>query len=238
MAAWDEGQRDGGHIYLNTTAGTRQLYHAAEPLVVDSWWPDGQGLLIRHLWGYCNSCNADGVRLASVTLDGRFTDLGNFHPQAGTYAWSPRGDLLLGTGGDRFVVTGDPTVFVCSVSAGSCAEIPRPPGNLDLTPAWSSDGKFIVFARGIKPDGITEVGTWQDSLEIWIARADGSGQKRLQTPGGSYPTWSDDGRSVTFIHAGQRWRHDLYSGESVATAEMPPGIPGRGWVTYPAVTSR
>jgi Tol biopolymer transport system component len=177
MSAWDTGESDGAHIYLRTTTGTRELYQAAEPLEVQSWWPDGQGLLVTHRWGYCNSCNADGFRLASLRVNGRFTDLGNFHPQAGTYAWSPHGDLLIGTGGDRFVVTGDPKVMVCNLGAASCADISRPVATLDLTPSWSPDGKFIVFARGMKPDGITEVATWQDSLDIWIARTDGSGQK-------------------------------------------------------------
>jgi len=234
MSAWDAGESDGAHVYLRTPTGTRQLYQASEPVEVQGWWPDGQGLLVIHLWGYCNSCNADGVRLASLKLDGRFTDLGNFHPQAGTYAWSPRGDLLLGTGGDRFVVTGDPTVMVCYVAVGSCAQIPRPAGSLDLTPAWSLDGQFIVFARGKMPDGITEAASWQNSLDIWIARADGSGQKRLQTPGGSYPSWSADGRSISFIHSGERWRHDLYTGQNVLTGETVTGTAGRNWINYSA----
>jgi hypothetical protein len=174
------------------------------------------------------------VRLASLSVTGGFTDLGNFHPQAGTYAWSPNGDLLLGTGGDRFVVTGDPAVIVCNVAVGSCMQIPRPADTLDLTPGWSRDGRFLAFARGIKPAGISTVGEWQDSLDIWIARADGSGQQELQTPGGSYPTWSADGRSVSFIHSGERWRHDLYTGQNVLTGEKVAGSPGRGWINYSA----
>ncbi|GAC1672210.1 MAG: hypothetical protein PVS3B2_14000 [Candidatus Dormibacteraceae bacterium] len=236
MAAWDAGERDGAHVYLRTSAGIRELAFSDEPLHVAGWWPNGRGLLLRHDWGYCNSCNADGTRLASLSIGGRFTDLGVFNAHAGGYAWSPLGDLLVGTGGDRFVATGDPRVVVCKVADASCAEISRPANAVDLTPAWSPDGHFFVFARGIKPTGTTEgeIATWQDRLDLWIARADGSGQKKLQTPGGSYPTWSADGRAVSFIHAGERWRHDLYSGQNVSTGEKPTGARTRGWINYSA----
>jgi hypothetical protein len=67
MSAWGERDRNGAHVYVHTSSGTRQLAFATEPIEVEGWWPDGQGLLIKHYWGYCNSCNADGIRLASTS---------------------------------------------------------------------------------------------------------------------------------------------------------------------------
>jgi Tol biopolymer transport system component len=232
MSAWGERDRNGAHVYVRTSSGTRQLAFATEPIEVEGWWPDGQGLLIKHYWGYCNSCNADGIRLASLSINGRFADLSDFHPQAGIYAWSHHGDLLIGTGGDRFVVSGNPRVVICDSRVASCKEMHHPEGAADLTPAWSPDDKFIVFARGTKTVAIPVEASWQDSLEIWTARADGSGQKKLQTPGGSYPVWSSDGRSISFIRGGTWWRYNLYTGQSEATAQTVARTSGRGWITY------
>jgi Tol biopolymer transport system component len=57
-------------------------------------------------------------------------------------------------------------------------------------PAWSSDGRRIVFTEenGLRPS-------------TWIVNADGSGRKRLATASAvSYsPTWSPHGRRLAFI---------------------------------------
>ncbi len=238
VAAWDAGDASGAHVYIDDGNGQRALTTAAEPLTVAGWWPGGNGLLVWHAWGYCNSCNADGQRLSALSLDGSLVDLANIDLQAGSYSWSPNGRrLLIGTGGDRFVVLGDPHVVVCDFPSVACSVLPRPTGQLDLTPAWSPDGRFIAFARAPAPgwtENINEAVTaWQDHLGLWIARADGTGQELLDTPGGSYPTWSDDGRSLYFIHSGQRWRHDLYSGAIEDTGLIVAGQGGgRGWITY------
>lgn len=237
LSAWDAGDASGAHIYLRDGTSERELVSAREPLYVAEWWPQDDGLLVWHWWGYCNSCNADGVRLAALKLDGRLTDLANVDTQAGGYSWSPSGHrLLIGTGGDRFVIFGDPRVLICDFPDVTCSTLQSPPGQQDLTPAWSPDGRFITFARGSAPDqGLNinaAVAAWQDRLGIWIARADGTGQQLLDTPGGSYPTWSADGRSIYFVHAGRRWRHDLYTGDNTDTGQVVTGQLGRGWVSY------
>ncbi|MEM9409102.1 MAG: S9 family peptidase [Acidobacteriota bacterium] len=70
----------------------------------------------------------------------------------------------------------------------------------DQAAEWSPDGKLIVFAsnRTEEPDG-------NDNTDLWVVSADNSDlgrtAKRLTTNPGSdsQPSWSPDGRSVTFI---------------------------------------
>jgi Tol biopolymer transport system component len=64
----------------------------------------------------------------------------------------------------------------------------------DGSPAWSPDGGWIVFTR--KPAGVSM------GKQIWIIRADGSGEARYLTadPDIHYglPTWSPDGLTLAF----------------------------------------
>jgi dipeptidyl aminopeptidase/acylaminoacyl peptidase len=60
----------------------------------------------------------------------------------------------------------------------------------DSEPAWSADGKKILFSSN-------RTGT--DA--IWVMNADGSGQTQVTSPsvgGDSSPGWSPDGQSITF----------------------------------------
>jgi Tol biopolymer transport system component len=64
---------------------------------------------------------------------------------------------------------------------------------LDTEPAWSPDGREIVWHRG----GWPYQGS-ADESEIWLMRADGSKQRHLAD--GSNPTWSPDGREIAWNH--------------------------------------
>lgn len=72
----------------------------------------------------------------------------------------------------------------------------------DRNPAWSPDGKTIVFDsnRTDDPDG-------NDNSDIWVVAAQGSAEKReprrlSSNPGPDYlPSFSHDGRRVTYVTA-------------------------------------
>lgn len=236
-SAWSVGDAAGAHVYVKRGGTVRQLLLAQEPVYVAGWWPDGRGLLAWHYWGYCNSCNFDGVRLSVLTMAGRLVDLANVDLQAGGYAWSPDGHhLLVSTGGNRFVVEGDPRVLICDTRDATCQPVARPPGDLDVTAAWSPSGHWIVFSRGQKPvlgpDVNDTLRAWQESLAIWVARADGSSEQMLATPGGSFPSWSPDGTAIYFVRMGHRWRHDLSTDANVDTGQIVTGAGGPGWIHY------
>jgi TolB protein len=61
-------------------------------------------------------------------------------------------------------------------------------------PAWSPSGRSIAFTVDHDPPG-------SGQLEIYVARADGSGVRRLTRAGkteDSDPAWSPDGRTIAF----------------------------------------
>jgi Tol biopolymer transport system component len=60
--------------------------------------------------------------------------------------------------------------------------------------AWSPDGERIVFLRA--PEGLA--GT--EATEIWVMRADGSGQTQITDNAAQddWPSWSPSGRRIVF----------------------------------------
>jgi Tol biopolymer transport system component len=75
------------------------------------------------------------------------------------------------------------------------------PRNIDGTPAWSPDGKSIVFGSGRS-----------GSNDIWIIGIDGSGLKNLtpENPTDDYkPQWSRDGHYIAFI-SDREDKYDLW----------------------------
>ena len=62
----------------------------------------------------------------------------------------------------------------------------------DVTPALSPDGATVAFARRRAP-GLQR-------FELWTAKVDGTGARRLSTTSGSddAPAWSRDGRTIAF----------------------------------------
>src|SRR5207248_1205688 len=58
----------------------------------------------------------------------------------------------------------------------------------DTAPRFSPDGRRIVFTRSPK----------QDTHELWVMTADGSGQRRLAARG-TAPSWSPDSRRIAYV---------------------------------------
>ncbi len=96
--------------------------------------------------------------------------------------WSPDGTRLLYHIGDG--------IFVLPAQGGTPLRIA---GNTDwyASPAWSPDGREVAFSRqGPAPEF---------RYELWIARADGSRERRVALPMSVlHPRWSPDGRRIAF----------------------------------------
>ena len=64
----------------------------------------------------------------------------------------------------------------------------------EFSPAWSADGRRIVYSRRSFADE-NHPGPW----EIWVMAANGTHQRRLAR--GTEPAWSPDGRRIVFTGA-------------------------------------
>lgn len=115
--------------------------------------------------------------------------------------------LLVDERGDRHVVVAPPGA--------------RDTQSIDLTPAWSPDGRWIAFASSRGCDA-------PDRWSLWVASAvepDAAAPLTDGCLGDLHPTWSPDGRALAFASrrdgAFQLWRLDLRMG-----GDAPPR-PGR-----------
>lgn len=102
-------------------------------------------------------------------------------PFVGAVAWSPDGTRLLCLRDDR----------LWSVSITDSAATRLNPDSLPAKdPAWSPDGRWVVFASG---------GRWWSGRSLYLVSAAGDSLREL-TRGSDYvPSWSPDGRRLFFV---------------------------------------
>jgi Tol biopolymer transport system component len=148
-----------------------------------------------HAW------SADGERFAYTdfarpgihVVDRRQATTATLVPEYGAWdilylSWSPGGERLL------FAVNG---IMVVNADGSGLRVLA---GSIDSysAPAWSPDGRRIVFTRpGTAPDF---------RQQLWVMNADGSAQRQiaLTTPA-MHPRWSPDGRSIAFDDGQSIW---------------------------------
>lgn len=78
-------------------------------------------------------------------------------------------------------------------------------GTRDKNGSWSPDGTLIAFAKA-----------GNDFDEIWVARPDGTGHRKLTTGGArdTQPSWSPDGRRIAFTSmVGGNWEIHVMSAD-------------------------
>ena len=158
--------------------------------------------------------NADGSAPSCLTQD----PLADY----GAPAWSPNGKKIafarhrtgatcLARSTTAPCVAAERGIYVMNADGTALTRLTIPPAQLtsdshnieDDTPAWSPDGRTIAFARG-------EAGY---ERSIFVMNADGTGVKRITTPGSyvddSSPAWSPDGRKIAFVR-GDGARSNIY----------------------------
>jgi Tol biopolymer transport system component len=154
-----------------------------------AWSPDGQEIAfasLREGTGHIYVMRWDGTGLRRLTSGPKSDD----HP-----SWSPDGK--------RIVFAREGALFVAPAAGGPARRIGKGPGSA-ADPAWSPDGKLIAY--DYRRPGYA-------SRELWVMRADGTGNRQLTNFGqlAAWPSWSPDGKRVAF-HSNVRYGHlEIYT---------------------------
>jgi len=187
-----------------------------------SWSPDGKYI------AYLKGAEESGLRLRSgIYLMGplgggkrRLLDVANVSCHV---SWSPDSKTLVY--GPSWSAAEPAGLFLLDIEN----PVPRrllksPPNTLDNFPAFSHDGKWIVFARS------TSLGT----QDLYVVASSGGEPKRLTNLNANLggPVWTSDDQRIIF-HAGSGWALDLYtvSSNGGAPARLAFATHGEGGAT-------
>jgi len=171
-------------IYVMNTADGSDVTRLTNNRFFDvdpAWSPDGTKIAFRTERDgagipYSNAeiyvMNADGSNPTRLTNNPYF----DAEP-----SWSPDGTkIAFSTGRDG----GIGEIYVMNADGSNPTRLTNNPFAHETAPDWSPDGTKIAFQR----EG-----------QIWVMNAaDGGGQKRLTTIGGTHPSWSPDGTRIAF----------------------------------------
>ncbi|HEX6655576.1 MAG TPA: hypothetical protein VF153_05125 [Candidatus Limnocylindria bacterium] len=196
-------------------SNAHELLPDADPMYdqrVDAWLPDGSRLLVE-INGVPKLVSLSGK--AEPLTDQSLCD----YPcvpelMIGPAAFSPDGQRFAYT--RQYPDTTNGTVItILNLRTGQIRQLSstyatNPPGfqcNKVTTcegwadaPAWSPDGKQLVFNRQhMSPDGDSQ---WT-SAAVFVVDADGNNLRRITPPGffAIDPSWSPDGSRITFVNA-------------------------------------
>jgi len=177
----------------------QKLFDAGGRYGVDTllWSPDGSMLAYTTGGG-----GAYGISIYSLISP----DRGAYAPN--TYSlfpiWSPDGKMLAYTspdGGEAIegmIEDGKPVlksgIWIMNAD-GSGAKRLTAPNTIAGSPAWSPDGKEIIFAMGASFNNPF------DPLQIWIMDKDGNNQRKLtnDSPNKGAPQFSPDGKIILYL---------------------------------------
>lgn len=175
-----DAERDPDRVVVVSEPGAESLH--------PSWSPDGKLLV------YCASNEGDWILKVWEAETGRTRVLEGaegFLPE-----WSPKGNTIVF---QRMRRRGawDAALWTLDYDNGAVRNVVAlfsGDGWAAINPAWSPDGRHVVFATVAKSKARAEIFDAPDDL--WVLRADGSRATRLTTSPASdgMPCWGADGR--------------------------------------------
>jgi Tol biopolymer transport system component len=138
--------------------------------------------------------NGDNVRQLTPEVDGRSSSQPSWSPDRRTIVYV-RGPSIASA-----VVSSTPLAFGELVQVGAEGGVGEPltRGEPDAAPAWSPDGREIVFVRGRDLNKAT------GDMDLFVVDATGGTSRRLtNTPNSleTAPAWSPDGSRIAFARS-------------------------------------
>lgn len=215
-------------VYVSGADGrnVRRLTKAPSAEFSPSWSPDGKRIAFAsnrsgRFAVYVMRADGTGLRRVAPRRDGG----GDAHSPS----WSPDGRLIAFS--SSHATPENPEIYVVRPDGSGLKRLTRTKGGVEVLgddgwPRWSPDGKRIVFSSNRTGDG-----------EVWIMRADGSGQRRLAglpRRDDWAPAFSPDGTQVAFHSLDARGRSLLYVVNSDGTRLRSLGIAGTDPAWRPA----
>ena len=193
-------QTSGSQLYVvrGDGSGLRRVTRPGAAEDMDpAWSPDGGRLAFgrRDSRGWrLYVMRADGTRLRSLTTTRPLADSPNWSPDGRAIAFAGLPANLPAAGSIAQQIYVVPSTGGRPRQLTSFAAFRGGAGG----PAWSPDAKRLLFWATRSPADHART-------DVWIARANGSGARRLLA-NATDPAWSPDGRRIAFVRAG-----DLYT---------------------------
>ena len=180
---------------------------------IESWWPDGEGLLFWIDPGASEA--ADGLTLYAQAAGGQPHVLAETLMNSSWVSWGPDGrTVAVVAGGSRSIWAGAKHVETCVVLVDTCTEVDTTPGMVSLAPAWSPTGDlgFIDGSAGgpFGPDDLAFysegwLARWNATNELWLEAPDHPARRASATPGIVAVQWSRTGTDVLTVRDDFLW---------------------------------
>lgn len=109
-------------------------------------------------------------------------------------------------------------LYLLEVASGACEELTTDPARADSDPAFSPDGRSIVY---VSNQMVGPAGAGQDDIELIEPNA-GAKPKQLLTiwsPNNQRLQWSPDGRTIAFLQGDER-RYNAYMTDTLAVVDV------------------
>jgi len=170
------------------------------------WVPPSAGTI-----AYLSS-NQGRLDLRSVNKDGTnpVTLAGAAPKEVDGFSWSPDGKAIAVTVYEGDGDANNANLYVVDLRTGGLVRLTDESDLQARTPAWSPDGKRILFykARSSGPyvsTGATTGEGW------WVIDADGTDARRLGG-NGTDPSWAPDNRRFVYLNESRLWVMDVETG--------------------------